>query len=160
MTFCWRKSKATAKFPYVAGYESADDLRIVRTFSVRKLPHFSGSSAERIYQITGGFMKTGLTTKQKVTGFYFNEHDDLAEIYTHNTELKKRLLAYAKEYPELCQLTEDDEQGGLQFEIDKHRIGIRLTAPYSPKRRLASRQRAKNTSNIIPKFIRYSLDKA
>ena len=45
-------------------------------------------------------MKTGLTRKQKVTEFYFNEHDDLAEIYTHNTDLKKRLLAYAKEYPE------------------------------------------------------------
>ena len=75
-------------------------------------------------------MKTGLTRKQKVTEFYFNEHDDRAEIYTHNTDLKKRLLAYAKEYPELCQLTEDDEQGGLRFEIDKHRIGIRLTAPY------------------------------
>ena len=89
-------------------------------------------------------MKTGLTRKQKVTEFYFNEHDDLAEIYTHNTDLKKRLLAYAKEYPDLCQLTEDDEQGGLRFEIDKHRIGIRLTAPYSPERRAASSQRAKH----------------
>ncbi len=88
-------------------------------------------------------MKTGLTRKQKVTEFYFNEHDDLAEIYTHNTDLKKRLLAYAKEYPELCQLTEDDEQGGLRFELDKHRIGIRLTAPYSPERRAASSQRGK-----------------
>ena len=46
-----------------------------------------------------------------------------------NTDLKKRLLVYAKEYPELCQLTEDDEQGGLRFQIDKRRIGIRLTAP-------------------------------
>ena len=72
------------------------------------------------------------------------EIDDLAEIYTHNTDLKKRLLAYAKEYPELCQLTEDDEQSGLRFEIDKHRIGIRLTAPYSPERRAASSQRAKD----------------
>ena len=45
------------------------------------------------------------------------------------------VLGYAKEYPELCQLTEDDEQGGLRFEIDKHRIGIRLTAPYSTERR-------------------------
>ena len=53
-------------------------------------------------------MKAGLTKKQKVTEFYFNEHDDLAEIYAHNTDLKKPLLAYAKEYPELCQHTEDD----------------------------------------------------
>ena len=89
-------------------------------------------------------MKTGLTRKQKVTEFYFTEHDGLAEIYTHNTVLKKRLLAYAKEYPELCQLTEDDERGGLRFEINKHRIGIRLTAPYSQERRSASSQRAKH----------------
>ncbi len=90
-------------------------------------------------------MKTGLTRKHKITEFYFNERDDLAEIYTHNTDLKKRLLAYAKEDPELCQLTENDEQGGLRFEIDKHRIGIRLTAPYSPERRVASSQRAKKS---------------
>lgn len=88
-------------------------------------------------------MKTGLTRKQKVTEFFFNEHDDLAEIYTHNTDLKKRLLAYAQQYPELCQLTEDDEQGGLRFEIDKRRISLRLTAPYSQERRAASSQRAK-----------------
>jgi hypothetical protein len=90
-------------------------------------------------------MKTGLTKKQKVTEFYFNERDDLAEIYTYNTDLKKRLLAYAKAYPELCKLTEEDEHGGLRFEIDKHRIGIRLTAPYSLERRKASSQRAKRT---------------
>ena len=93
-------------------------------------------------------MKTGLTRKQKVTEFYFNEHDNLAEIYTHNTDLKKRLLAYAKEYPELCQLTEDDEQGGLRFEIDKHRIGIRLTAPYSVERLAAARILAKKTNTL------------
>ena len=93
-------------------------------------------------------MKTGLTKKQKVTEFYFNEHDDLAEIYTHNTDLKKRLLAYAKEYPELCQLTEDDEQGGLRFEIDKHRIGIRLTAPYSPELKCTARNAA-NKSEVF-----------
>lgn len=96
-------------------------------------------------------MKTGLTRKKKVMEVYFNEHDDLAEIYTHNTDLKKRLLAYAQQYPELCQLTEDDEQGGLRFEIDKHRIGIRLMAPYSPERRTASSQKAKDTIKVTPR---------
>ena len=94
-------------------------------------------------------MKTGLTRKQKVTEFYFNEHDDLAEIYTHNTDLKKRLLAYANEYPELCQLTDDNGQGGLRFEIDKSRISIRLTAPYSEERRKRASERAKATNNLI-----------
>ena len=94
-------------------------------------------------------MKTGLTKKQKVTEFYFNERDDLAEIYTHNTDLKKRLLAYAQHYPELCQLTEEDEHGGLRFEIDKHRIGIRLTAPYSEERRTTASRNARKENFVV-----------
>ena len=81
--------------------------------------------------------------KRKVTELYFNEYDGTTEIYTYNTKLKKRLTAYAATYPDLCQLIEDDEQGGLRFEIDKHRVSIRLTVPYSSERITASSQRAK-----------------
>lgn len=88
-------------------------------------------------------MKTCLTKKQKVTELYFNENDALTEIYTHNTELKKRLLAYSVRFPELCQQTDDDGQGGLRFEIDKRRISIRLTAPYSENRRRTASELAK-----------------
>ena len=56
-------------------------------------------------------MKTGLTKKQKVTELYYNAKDPMAEIYTHDTALKKRLLSYGTKYPELCQLTDDDGQG-------------------------------------------------
>ena len=80
-------------------------------------------------------MKTGLTKKQKVTEVYYNAKDPTAEVYTHDTKLKKRLLEYAAKFPELCQQTDDDEQGGLRFEIDKSRISIRLTAPYSDERK-------------------------
>lgn len=78
--------------------------------------------------------------KQKITEFFFNEQDSLAEVFTHNTDLKKRLLTYAQTYPHLCQLTEEDENGGLRFEIDKHRISLRLTAPYSEERQNAARK--------------------
>ena len=88
-------------------------------------------------------MKTGLTKKQKVTEVYYNAKDPTAEVYTHDTKLKKRLLEYAAKFPELCQQTDDDEQGGLRFEIDKSRISIRLTAPYSEERKAAIRQCAK-----------------
>ena len=88
-------------------------------------------------------MKTGLTKKQKVTEVYYNEKDPIAEIHTHDTNLKKRMRKYAEKYPELCQLTEDDGQGGLRFEIDKSRISIRLTAPYSEDRRKAASELAK-----------------
>ena len=81
--------------------------------------------------------------RQKITEFFFNEQDSTAEVFTHNTDLKKRLLAYAQTYPQLCQLTEEDESGGLRFEIDKRRISIRLTAPYSEERLKASSERGK-----------------
>lgn len=88
-------------------------------------------------------MKTGLTKKQKITELYFNAKDPLAEVYTHDTKLKRRLMEYAEKYPQLCQLTEDDEQGGLRFEIAKERINIRLTAPYSEERKSNARKWAK-----------------
>ena len=83
-------------------------------------------------------MKTGLTKKQKTTDVYYNAKDPLAEVYTHDTNLKKRLRKYAAKYPELCKQTDDDGQGGLRFEIDKSRISIRLTAPYTDERRKAA----------------------
>lgn len=89
-------------------------------------------------------MKTGLTKKQKTTEVYYNAKDPIAEVFTHDTKLKKRLLEYAAKYPELCQQTDDDEQGGLRFEIDKSRISIRLTAPYSEDRRKAASELAKH----------------
>ena len=93
-------------------------------------------------------MITGLTKKQKVTEVYFNERDDIAEIYTHNTELKKRLAAYSKKYPKLCKQTDDDEQGGLRYEIDRHRISIHLVSPYSKERRKAASEYAKQNSKL------------
>ena len=93
-------------------------------------------------------MKTGLTKKQKVTEVYYNAKDPTAEVYTHDTKLKTRLLEYAAKVPELCQQTEDDEQGGLWFEIDKSRISIRLTAPYSQERKDAASKLAKKTNTF------------
>ena len=98
-------------------------------------------------------MRTGLTKKQKVTEVYYNAKDPTAEIYTHDTKLKKRLLAYAAKFPELCQQTDDDEQGGLRFEIDKSRVSIRLTAPYSEERRSKASKKGKETSNLIRKRV-------
>lgn len=94
-------------------------------------------------------MKTGLTKKQKITEVYYNAKDPIAEVYTHDAKLKRRLLAYAAKFPELCQQTDDDEQGGLRFEIDKTRISIRLTAPYSEERReIASALGKNNSANL------------
>ena len=79
----------------------------------------------------------------KTTAIYFDEHSRLIEVQTHNTDLKKRLTAFAGKYPQCCRQTDDDEQGGLTFEIEKGRLSFRLTAPYSEERRQAAREWAK-----------------
>ena len=112
-------------------------------FPLENPPTFPAQEPGKISQIRRFFMKTGLTKKQKVTEVYYNAKDPTAEVYTHDINLKNRLLAYAVKFPELCQQTDNDEQGGLRFEIDKSRISIRLTAPYSDDRRKAASELAK-----------------
>ena len=62
---------------------------------------------------------------------------------THKTKLKKRLSQFTAKYPEHCRQTDDDEQGGLTFEIEKGRLSFRLTAPYSAERRKTYSKNAK-----------------
>ena len=88
-------------------------------------------------------MRTGLTKKQKTTVIYFDEYGGMIEVQTHNTDLKKRLTAFAAKYPQCCRQTDDDEQGGLTFEIEKGRLSFRLTVPYSEERRRAASEQAK-----------------
>ena len=56
-------------------------------------------------------MKTGLTKKQKVTVLYYNAKAPMAEIYTHDTKLKRRLpeyvLARIQYWSRQAQLSED-----------------------------------------------------
>ena len=88
-------------------------------------------------------MKTGLTKKQKTTAIYFDENSSMIEVQTHNTDLKKRLSTFAAKYPDCCRQIDDDEQGGLTFEIENGRLSFRLTAPYSEERKQAASEWAK-----------------
>ena len=88
-------------------------------------------------------MRTGLTKKQKTTVIYFNESDSMIEVQTHNTDLKRRLRDFTQKHPQCSRQTDDDEQGGLTFEIEKGRLSFRLTAPYSEERRQAASEWAK-----------------
>ena len=81
--------------------------------------------------------------KEKITAIYFDEYGSVIEVQTHNTDLKKRLTAFAVKYPERCRQLDDDEQGGLTFEVEKGRLSFRLTAPYSEERRQAASEWAK-----------------
>ena len=65
------------------------------------------------------YEKQGLPRSKKTTVIYFDEHSRIIEVQTHNTDLKKRLPAFAAKYPQCCRQTDDDEQGGPIFEIEK-----------------------------------------
>lgn len=94
-------------------------------------------------------MKTGLSKKEKTTAIFFDEEGDITEVMTHNTDLKNRLRKYANQYPDLFKQTDDNEQGGLTFEVQKKRLSIKLTAPYSEERRKAAGELAKkNAKNL------------
>ena len=103
-------------------------------------------------------MRTGLTKKQKTTVIYFDEHSRIIEVQTHNTDFKKRLMAFAAKHPQCCRQTDDDEQGGLTFEIEKGRLSFRLTAPYSEeRRRVASEAAKKNSVNGMGRSVHKNL---
>ena len=103
-------------------------------------------------------MRTGLTKKQKTTVIYFDEYGGMIEVQTHNTDLKKRLMAFAAKHSQCCRQTDDDEQGGLTFDIEKGRLSFRLTAPYSEeRRRVASEAAKKNSVNGMGRSIHKNL---
>ena len=91
-------------------------------------------------------MRTGLTKKQKTTVIYFDEQSRIIEVQTHNTDLKKRLTAFAAKHPQCCRQTDADvDTGCMEFVIRKGRFSFRLTAPYSEERRKAASEAAKKS---------------
>ena len=89
-------------------------------------------------------MKTGLTKTQKTTEIWFNEKEEMIHVRTHNTDLKKRLAAYAEKFPTECKLLDDaPELGCMEFEIAKGRLSFRLTEPYIRERRHKASEYAK-----------------
>lgn len=89
-------------------------------------------------------MRTGLTKRQKTTEIFFDETKSRITVYTHNTDLKERLTAFAGQHPDHCIMTDEDTETGYKaFEIEKGRLSFRLTAPYSEERRQAASEVAR-----------------
>ena len=82
---------------------------------------------------------TGIKKEHKTTEIFFDERSDTVIINTYNTSLKNRLAAYAKEYPDLCKQTDDNEMGGLSFVIRKDRFSFRILPPPTVERKAKAR---------------------
>ena len=84
-----------------------------------------------------------LTKYEKETIILTSEGDDTYSVYTFNPALKRRLADFARKYPEHCRLESEDRKYGSQsYVIDKGRLSIRLTAPYSEERRKKASENA------------------
>ncbi|MGN0359536.1 MAG: molecular chaperone [Hominisplanchenecus sp.] len=88
---------------------------------------------------------TRLTKYEKETIILTSEGDATYGVYTFNPALKRRLADFSKKYPKHCRLESEDKKLGCQsYAIDKGRLSIRLTAPYSEARRKAASENARN----------------
>lgn len=93
-------------------------------------------------------MKCRLTKYERETIILFNEAEPTANIYTYNTALKNRLAKFSRQYPNIARLVTEYPCGGVSYEVDKRRISIRLTAPYSEERKAKARNYAQK-HNIV-----------
>lgn len=80
---------------------------------------------------------------EKETILLTNEDDSLWSVFTYNKGLQHRLQSFAEKYPENCRFKSRNNEGGETYEIDKGRLSIRLTAPYSEERRREASERVK-----------------
>ncbi|MCC8099698.1 MAG: hypothetical protein LIO78_06500 [Clostridiales bacterium] len=83
------------------------------------------------------------TKRDRDTEIYYNQSSDPMQIRTNDPKLIRKLTALAADFPVLCKLTEEDEICGSYFEVDKHRVSIHVTRPYSKERRQRQSQWAK-----------------
>ena len=104
--------------------------------------------------------------KDKTTSIFFNEADANTTVCTYNTKLKKRLSEFAEECPELCKLVASDDDGYMEFEVNKDNFTFRCMKPPSDEKREKAREqmnelrsKTKESSATIsetetkPKFI-------
>lgn len=87
--------------------------------------------------------------EERETIIIFNEADNEASVFTYNTDLKKRLAAFAKQFPKLAHLDRSFPEGSVEYIIDKRRLSIRFTAPYSEERKRAASEYARQHSKLI-----------
>lgn len=85
---------------------------------------------------------------ERETIITFNEADNIANIYTYNTALKNRLAKFSRQYPSIAKHIKSHSCGGVTYEVEKKRLSIRLTAPYSEERKQKARKYAQEHNTI------------
>ena len=67
-----------------------------------------------------------LTKQERETIINFNEAEKEADVYTHNTALRRKLEALAREYPDDCRLARTYRDGeAVEYTVPKSWVYIR-----------------------------------
>ena len=101
--------------------------------------------------------KCRLTKYEKETIILFNEAEPTANIYTYNKALQNRLAKFSRQNPKCARLVTAYPCGAVSYEVDKKRLSIRFTSPYSEERRAKARNYAQER-NLISNLNRRRLE--
>ena len=84
----------------------------------------------------------GLTNMERETIILYNEAEKIAEIYTHNGSLKKRIRHLTSLHPDLFKIINEDTNGGMVCTMPKKRMSVVLTSPPTAENSKANSLRA------------------
>ena len=89
-----------------------------------------------------------LTKYEKETIILTSEGDHTYEIYTFNKALQRKLIQFARKYPDQCYLKEERLEGSKTFVVEKKRVSIRLMAPCSEERKRIARNNLPGNAKV------------
>ena len=75
------------------------------------------------------------TRVEQETILLTSEADTTVNIYTFNRRLIRRLEAFSRKSPQLCQLKTAHPNGAVTYEVEKSRLSIRFLSPASEERK-------------------------
>ncbi len=99
-----------------------------------------------------------LTKLEKETIILSNEKETVAEIYTFNKKLIRKIRKANATHPELFKIKREDKNGAIICEMPKDRLGIRLILPQSEdvlerqKHRMKKLNEEKKISRLTSQF--------
>ena len=75
------------------------------------------------------------TRSEQETILLTSEADTTVSVYTYNRRLIRRLEAFSRTNPQLCQLKTTHTNGAVTYDVEKSRLSIRLMSPASEERK-------------------------
>ncbi len=66
-----------------------------------------------------------LSKEERETHIWFNEAEQMAEVYTINSRIKRKLKELSETYPDRVKFINEDKYGFVRYLVDKTLISIR-----------------------------------